>query len=271
MSISVKILKKSSNPTDSDSIITSFQLRYPRFIHAEFMTHRVFSRNASSSRAVPVNKIIKEVLDDPAMPVSWGKNQKGMQASEDLSQEEARRVQNMWLKAAQDAVFHARQMEAAGAHKQIINRILEPFSHISVIVTATEWDNFFALRCHPAADPTMKALADAMFAEYAHTKATPRTHHLPYTDDALLEDTLTPYGLHNLMVQDAAMCARVSYLTHDGQTPSRESNMTLGKMLLDMEHMSPFEHQASASAPDSSLRHLWGNFTGWNQFRKEIE
>ena len=270
MSISVKILKKSSNPLDSDSIITSFQLRYPRFVHAELMTHRVFSRNASSSRAVPVSKIINEVLNDPAMPVSWGKNQKGMQASEDLTQEDARRVQNMWLKAAQDAVFHARQMEASGAHKQIINRILEPFSHISVIVTATEWDNFYALRCHEAADPTMKALADAMFEEYCNTVPTPRHDHLPYTDDALLVG-VSGVGLHDLMVQDAAMCARVSYLTHNGQTPSVESNVALGKMLLDQQHMSPFEHQASTPDPEKMDTGLWGNFTGWNQFRKEIE
>jgi len=83
------------------------------------MTHRVFSRNASSSRAVPVNKIIDEVLSDPAMPSSWGKNQKGMQASEDLSQEDARQVKHMWLKSAQDAVFYARRMVELGAHKQI--------------------------------------------------------------------------------------------------------------------------------------------------------
>lgn len=270
MSISVKILKKTQNRKSENSIITSFQLRYPRFIHAEFMTHRLFSRNASSSRAVPVNKIIDEVLNDLAMPVSWGKNQKGMQASEDLNQEDARHVKNIWLKAAQDAVFHARRMEAAGAHKQIINRILEPFSHISVIVTATEWDNFYALRCHEAADPTMKALADAMFFEDCHTTATPRQHHLPYTDDALLVGA-SDKQIHDLKVQDAAMCARVSYLTHDGQTPSEESNMALGKMLLDQKHMSPFEHQASATYPDSILRYLWGNFQNWAQFRKEIE
>lgn len=270
MGSSVKILKKSAHARDGQSTITSFQLRYPRFIHAELMTHRLFSRNASSSRAVPVNKIIDEVLNDPAMPVSWGKNQKGMQASENLDQDEARRVQNMWLKAAQDAVFHARRMVEVGAHKQIINRILEPFSHISVIVTATEWDNFYALRCHEAADPTMKALADAMFFEDCHTTATIRDHHLPYTDDALLVG-VSDARLHVLKIQDAAMCARVSYLTHDGQTPSEESNMTLGKMLLDMKHMSPFEHQASGSALDGSRKHLWGNFTLWDQFRKQIE
>jgi len=271
MSITAKILKRSSNPDDPYSTITSFQLRYPRFIHAELMTHRVFSRNASSSRAVPVNKIIDEVLSDPAMPSSWGKNQKGMQASEDLNQEDVRQVKHMWLKSAQDAVFYARRMVELGAHKQIVNRILEPYSHISVIVTATEWHNFFYLRCHPAADPTMKALADAMYGEYAHTKATLRKHHLPYTDDSLLEGDVSSERLHQLKIQDAAMCARVSYLTHDGQKPSEESNTDLGKMLLDQKHMSPFEHQASVSHSGDRDTHLWGNFNGWDQFRKELE
>jgi hypothetical protein len=161
--------------------LTTMQLRYPRFIHAEAKTHRVLriddaeyefkqeigfmddenmSRNASSSRAIPVEKMIRDVLDDPAMPVSWGSNKPGMQAGEEIetpieflsigdglvysfTKEEA------WLAARDYSVQVARGFAKAGYHKQVINRLLEPFGHISVIVTATNWDNFFALRCHP--------------------------------------------------------------------------------------------------------------------------
>lgn len=270
MSFAVKILKKSSHPDDPSKIITSFQLRYPRMVHAEVMTHRVFSRNASSSRAVPVQKIIDEVLSDPAMPVSWGRNRSGMQATEQLSATDARHAKNIWLKSAQDAIFHARRMMELGAHKQIVNRILEPYSHISVIVTATEWANFFDLRCHEAADPTMKHLADLMFYEYVSTAPTPRKYHLPYTDDFdIVEED--PETIKDLMFQDAAMCARVSYLTHDGKRPTAESNRKLGNMLLSERHMSPFEHQATATDLTSHGSDRWGNFNSWNQFRKELE
>jgi hypothetical protein len=141
MTIEVKIIEDSIG--GHGVRLTTMQLRYPRFIHSEFLTHRVFSRNASSSRAIPVDKIIQQVIDDCAMPVKWGKNQTGMQAYEDLDTlSDGWIVEQAWLKARDYAVDQARIMVKRNAHKQIVNRILEPFAHISVIVTATEWDNF---------------------------------------------------------------------------------------------------------------------------------
>lgn len=275
MTITAKIVADSICPQGNR--LTTMQLRYPRFIHAEFMTHRVFSRNASSSRAIPVEKMIQDVLDDPAMPVSWGSNKPGMQAGEEIdtplefvsiddglvysfTKEEA------WLAARDYAVQVARVFAKAGYHKQVINRLLEPFGHITVIVTATEWDNFFDLRRHPDADPTMRALANAMWDEMMFSEPVLRQvgeWHLPYHEanwDWNRVDT------NEIAMVSAARCARVSYLNHDGSKPDVQKDLALAERLLSSKHLSPFEHQARVTGDDGTG--LWGNFTGWDQFRK---
>ena len=165
--------------------ITTLELEYPRFIHSEFMTHRMFSRNASSSRAIPIMKMIQAVIDNPAMPIHWGKNQAGMQAREQLEDRYQLQAQLLWKAARDSAVEHAKTMLALGAHKQIVNRILEPFTHIRVIVTATNFANFFALRDHEDAQPEIRELAVAM--KKAIEESTPQLlgigeWHLPYLD-----------------------------------------------------------------------------------------
>ncbi len=260
MTITAKVIAHSRYAGSPDLI--TLECRYPRFIHAEFMTHRVFSRNASSSRAVPVARMIQDVIDDPAMPVAWGSNKPGMQAGDELPHWEIAR--DCWLDAKDAAVHRANEMMNLGAHKQIVNRILEPFAHISVVVTATEWDNFFALRCHPDADPTMRALAEAMrdaidgsvphFAEW----------HLPYVSHAESDDL--DVSIDTLALISAARCARVSYLNHDGTAPDIDKDLALAKRLLDSRHMSPFEHQAHAK-PGRRSR----NFNGWTQHRAMVE
>ncbi len=134
MTISAKIILDSIY---GESRLTTMELKYPRFIHSEFMTHRVFSRNASSSRAIPVSKLIDQIIANPAMPIHWGKNQPGMQASEEHNAEvihedpEYRHMskEEAWLAARDEAVKFAMAFDKAGYHKQIVNRILEPFSH----------------------------------------------------------------------------------------------------------------------------------------------
>lgn len=262
MTITAKVIAHSRHVGSHDLI--TMEMRYPRFIHAEFMTHRVFSRNASSSRAVPVARMIQDVLDDPAMPVAWGSNKPGMQAGEDVDPLVQERAKREWLWTCRDAVQSAKRLAQDGLHKQIVNRILEPFAHISVVVTATEWDNFFALRCHPDADPTMRALADAMrdaidgsvphFAEW----------HLPYVSHAESDDL--DVSIDTLALISAARCARVSYLNHDGTAPDIDKDLALAKRLLDSRHMSPFEHQAHATPGHPSR-----NFNGWTQHRAMIE
>src|ERR1700693_1578480 len=112
MTVSAKIVADSVG--QAGQRITTMQLRYPKFIHGEFMTHRVFSRNASSSRAIPVERLIQDVIDDPAMPVFWGKNQKGMQAKEELTGNDLYMAKREWLRARDQAVASARMLAFDG-------------------------------------------------------------------------------------------------------------------------------------------------------------
>lgn len=273
--------------------ITSLQLKFHRFILPEFNTHRVFSRNASSSRAIPVSKMLDQVRNNPAMPVHWGKNQPGMKAREQLSGEEYEQSKSYWLQAAQQAADLAEEMNAVGLHKQVANRILEPFQHIHVIVTSTEWDNFFALRDHPDAQPEIQVLAHEM--NIIMQASTPKIlhpgqWHLPYVN----EEEQRKYSLAETIKMSAARCARVSYMKHDGESPALEDDLELFNMLVtrpytdkfgnvltdnDPIHASPVEHQATPDIKtQTSMHHVdWhskqfhGNFVGWIQNRKVLE
>jgi len=256
--------------------ISTLQLKYPRFIHAELMTHRVFSRNASSSRAIPVAKMIEQVRTEPAMPIHWGKNQPGMQAHEELTGRDRRLAQDLWLTAAQEAAETAAMMNAAGAHKQVVNRILEPFLHISVIVTATEFDNWNSLRAHKDAQPEIYQLAMEMLDARRHSSPVERhrdrqltsSWHLPYVTAE--ERAAHPEDPLHLAKLSAARCARVSYLTHDGRTPNADEDLALYERLVGSRplHASPIEHQAYP-LPLATQRS--NNFVGWRQHREIIE
>jgi len=233
------------------------------------MTHRVFSRNASSSRAIPVSKLIEGIIEDPVNPSYWGKNQSGMQAKEELDHCSKEICQGLWNDARMDAISWAETLEAQGAHKQIVNRILEPFSHINVVVTSTEWNNFFKLRLHEDAQPEIRILAGEMWSAM-HNVSEPinlpaYNWHLPYIT---MEDR-TLYSIEVLCKMSAARCARVSYNRHDGGTPSMEDDLKLFERLTgsDPMHLSPLEHQAMGTITPA----FSGNFRGWQQQRKLLE
>ena len=262
--------------------LTTFANKNPRMIHSEFMTHRVISRNASSSRAIPVQKQIANILADPAEPSEWGSNQRGMQAGEDLTGWRLRLTKIAWHGAKHATVIAARLAIRAGAHKQIANRMLEPWSHISSVVTATDYANWFALRDHDDADPTIRELALAM--KYALDGSTPKLlqpgeWHLPYITALEREQYgkhLNKDGTPFLARLSAARCARVSFLTHGGRIPAHADDIRLWEQLVDSQpvHASPTEHQAT---PDKKwTRDRWGkpqehgNFRGWRQHRKMI-
>lgn len=298
MTIEAKVIADSIGPKSRR--LTTLQLKYPRFIHAEFMTHRHFSRNASSSRAIPVEKQIEMLLEDTAMPIHWGMNQSGMQAEKETDawvkipgKDVSYTATEAWLEARDRAVAVARGYVAAGYHKQVVNRILEPFSHISVVCTSSQYDNFFSLRRHKDAQPEIKALADAMHAAMA--ASTPRMlsngeWHLPYVTDKEREyaDSAenvqysdVPISHDDLIKASVARCARVSYLTHDGKKPSMEADLKLYDRLVGMVplHASPAEHQATpdevifnqAELPAYKSTHLAGNLQGgWIQYRKTL-
>lgn len=266
--------------------ITTFQLRYPRFIHSEMLTHRVFSRNASSSRAIPVVRMLEQVRNEPAMPCHWGKNRSGMQAKVELEPILRDEAINNWHLAAMMAADIAEQMTNIGLHKQVANRILEPFQYISVVLTATDYGNWFELRDHEDAQPEIRELAIAMrkaLDESSPTLLQPGEWHLPY----ITEEERAEYPIDILLQVSAARCCRVSYLRHDGQAPDINKDIALCEMLVGARplHASPFEHQAT---PDETIEPNWlgrlfgskqryahpeqhGNFDGWVQHRKLIE
>src|ERR1019366_6662026 len=166
MAFSARVLLDSRSP--SGARLTTMEVRYPRFIHSEMMTHRVFSRNAASSRAIPIKKMISAVREEPALPVYWGRNQTGMSAREEIQPAVEALARAEWQAALEDALRHAERLAAQDIdlHKQLVNRLLEPFAWITVIITATEWANFFTQRAHPDAQPEIRHVAEMMLAAY---------------------------------------------------------------------------------------------------------
>lgn len=291
--INAKILLDSVNPVGNR--ITSWILTYPRFFHSEIMTHRVFSRNAASSRAIPVKRMIDDIRQNCAMPIFWGKNQAGMQAKEELDDIIKRReilvspvgnsldpytltvtdkhaAKHEWLAARDSAIKHAEKMMELGVHKQIANRIIEPFMHMTVIITGTEFENFFALRAHPDAQPEFQDLAYKMLDIYQSSepnKLKEGEWHIPFGDKLdetrlteLYYQTAIPHEELKLRIS-VARCARVSYLNFEGKDDYNK-DIELSETLSSSGHWSPFEHSAMAL----STSEYSGNFKGWKQYRK---
>lgn len=308
-----------SKPTNGAPPIVTLHLRYPRIIHSELMTHRVFSRNARSSRAVPSHKMLLEVTTAPFIPWHWGKNQPGMQASEECNEpvvlsvwEEDEGVfgstnhvlreskfsnEEAWLKARDAAVEVATAYMKAGYHKQIANRLLEPFMFIDVLVTSTSWANFRHLRLHKDAEPhfeDLAALIDEAIAGADYQELKDDWWHLPYITDEDREEARTRVGSREgstekfwelLLKLSTARCARISYTPFDGDA-SYEREIQRHDDLVASEplHASPAEHQAKPDCKvvdfeysDGSVdfkfanNHLAGNLgAGWIQYRKTL-
>lgn len=248
--------------------ITTFELVYPRFIHSELMTHRMFSRNAASSRATPTRVLLKEVEENPVMPAVWRKNRPGMSGGEEFDEHYSAYFRGLWDKAAQRARIAAASMAHMGLAKETVNRLLEPFLRIRTLVTATEWDNFFLLRRDKAhVQPEMYELATAMWDALMKSKPVKRHYHLPYMEEDLPGKALsTPSREYTLA--SAARCARVSYLTHEGAETTMLKDQKLAGQLLRNRHLSPFEHIAIALNDPDEARF---NLRGWQSFRYGIE
>ena len=261
--ISAKVIADSIH-SETGTRITTFELVYPRFIHSEFMTHRIFNRNASSSRAIPTTKLIEQVRSNPVFPSHWGKNQKGMQAAEELSEDARMDAILVWTKASESAAIYAEQLRRGQVHKQIVNRILEPFTHIRVVVTSTSWVNFYGLRDHKDAQPEIRELAQAM--KKAHEESQPTKlqwgeWHLPYITPAdsvvaydtckyqrVTRDELNSKEIYGILLKvSAARCARASYNNFEGKPSTLEEDLALFRKLVEDQpiHASPTEHQAT--------------------------
>lgn len=305
--------------------LTTFKLRYPKFIHGEFMTHRAFSRNASSSRAVPVSKNLEEVRSDElrAGPLYWGAEQKGMQSGAELDDEfdcvggvimrdkplppagrfgsttpypgrtQKALAEIYWRYAVLDAAQKAENLHVLGAHKSIVNRILEPFLHINVVMTSCEPGllNFFGLRLDKAAQPEMRMLAEAMWRAWNKSlaiKLATGEWHLPFVEPSDFDTRIARIELGEQLKRiSVARCARVSYESFTTRKRSSvEEDMQLYARLVEQRHYSPFEHQAT---PDQWIcerykmiygpsdydgeweaPRLHGNLPGWRQYRKHL-
>ena len=297
--ITAEIIADSLNPQGVR--LTSWVLEYPRFLHSELMTHRVFSKNAASSRAIPVEKLIQQIQDNPALPVWWGKNQPGMQANEEVDDTIKRPVffgpatgfndpslltdkehaKAVWLEARDSAIEYVKRLNAIGLHKQVANRILEPWFNIRIIMTGTEYDNFFKLRAHPDAQPEFQNLAYKMKALYETNKPVQLKageRHVPFGtdfDDKRVSELINTDNLTLGEFLEAkseikrkiaiARCARVSYLNYEGKDDYAADVKLCDRLFGSVpRHLSPTEHVAQAL--DST--EFVGNFKGFKQYRK---
>lgn len=294
--IKAKVLADSIN--ENNVRVTTFELEYPRMITAELLTHRVLSRNSSSSRAIPVDKMLEEIDRNPAAPSHWGKNQAGMQANEELDGPELQAAKDIWNEAKREAISNARAMHQVKAHKQIVNRLTEPFQNIKVVATATDWENFFWLRDHADAQPEIMLLAKAM--RHARDESIPERlypgeWHVPYVSTIRDERGTRRYyddlgksiTVATALMISASCCAQVSYRKTD---TSPEKAEVIFRRLIESEpcHASPVEHQALCFDTKACISHspitwhkgvthvdrngsLWsGNFREWVQYRQLI-
>jgi hypothetical protein len=296
--------------------LTTMQLTHPRIVHAEFNTHCMFARNASSSRAIPFATTVKRVTDDPFIPVWWGKNQKGMQAAEQLGEAQQQTAIRLWLHARDYMIDIAERMASAkctdcdgtgkvfehdittghhntvcsmcqgtgeglNVHKQIVNRLLEPFSWITVAVTGdwSAWSNYFALRCHPDAQPEIQK--QAYMAQKAYFESTPQEiptggWHLPYIKPEEFEEIAkwvqtakidAPHPAWGFVQISTGRCARTSYLTQEG-TREFDKDIELHDRLRFHTplHASPFEHVCEAMGNDKR----YAKYVGWKSYRYDL-
>lgn len=248
--------------------LTTMELVFPRIILSEFNTHRVFSRNSASSRAIPASRMREMVELNPYIPARFTSNKPGMQGGEFLADGENEAARNSYYLALQGALTTHRELEALGVHKQHANRILEPWMWHTVVVSSTEWDNFFNLRLNPAAQPEIQGLAFEMY-QALLTSAPVQFQrydewHLPY-----ITDEEKHFDQEMLKKVSVARCARVSYMRQNDQREYME-DVVLYMRLRDAGHWSPFEHVATPTTHEIYIENE-ANFMGWVQLRHVVE
>lgn len=255
--------------------ITTFELIYPRFIHAEMLRHRVFSRTVESSRAKPIKKNLDEVRINPVLPRHLTLNEPGMVGTKEIT--DFNKKEDIYDSLAMLAHMTVTAIEFLeqeyNLHKQVLNRYLEPFLNTKEVVTSTEWDNFFTLRLAPDAEPHIQELAALM--KKGLEQSIPKLVktngvHLPY----VTEEEKSKYPINTLMKISSARCARCSYKLYDGTTDV-EKDLALYEKLRKGKHLSPMEHVAIADYKDYDGNwanpEYHGNFVGWCQHRKYVE
>ena len=292
--ISAKVVAHSVSSVDGVELKT-LELEMPKFILAEFNTHRMFSRSTASSRAIPVETMIELVQTNPAVPVFWGKAEKGMSATEEI--DDVDEAVGVWRLAKRQAIALVNFLHSIGLHKQTANRLIEPFQMVKTVVTATEFENFFWLRHHPAAQPEMQDLAVQMYNALQVSKPVelkPGQWHTPYFENGYWTDSNST-SLEEARLISVSCCAQVSYRKND---TSLEKAKDLFNRLMGAvpKHASPTEHQATPiqnrpvlkddgkcwytfDTVETGVTHfklddqsLWSaNLQGWIQYRQLIK
>lgn len=279
--------------------MTTMEIEYPRFILAELNTHRMLSKNSASSRAIPVKAMHEHIRINTAGPVSWGINQPGMKAKDELTGADLTWAKYVWANARDNAIKSSQELADLNVHKQITNRVTEPWMIMKTVISGTEWANFFWLRNHPDAQPEIAELAHKMYEAYTTSVPqvlNPGEWHVPYvrvyrdSHSNILHyvDSTDRYiTAEEARVISSSCCAQVSYRKNDD---SYEKALKIYQQLIESEpaHASPVEHQATPMNTESMCRFepetwedgvthvsansdLWsGNLRGWVQFRKLI-
>ena len=270
MSLNKEFLSRETNITAKvicDSIseqgvrLTTFEIEYPRIVMSEFNTHRSVSKNSSSSRAIPVSKMLEHTKSINLKPVYFGSKKSGMQAGDELEGLRLDVVKGLWEDALSVATHYSSGLDELGVAKEVCNRLVEPFQLVKVVCTSTDWDNFFNLRLHPDADPNICMLAYKMYKAMEESK--PKVlksgeWHLPYVetvvavkgdDNAECKAYVHPNKLEFLHLEDAiklsaASCASVSYRT-EGMTLEKAEKIFDMLIKAEVVHSSPFEHLAT--------------------------
>lgn len=261
------LVLKDSVSASSGHRITTVQATFHRFILAEQNTHRAVAKSSASSRAIPVKRRIQDVLENTAFPVHWGANQAGMQAGEELAVDSIAECKAVWEQASRDAVAHVERLLELGLHKQVANRLLEPFLWHTAIMTATEkgWQNYFNQRCSPLAQPEMEASANSIKAVYDASVPKVRHTHTPYVSD----EEMAEWGKEIAVPVSVARSARVSYKTFDGNIDPEADLVLFDKLMsASPKHWAPTEHVAFDS--NYFMDRRLGPFAGWTPLRHSV-
>lgn len=286
--IRAAVLAKSINVHQPElKPIVTFLIDFPRFILPEFNTHRSISKGGASSRAIPVAKQIERICENPVIPIHFGKNQAGMVADTEVEADVLGMARFEWESAASNAIRAAKILNNFKVHKQVVNRLLEPFSMMRMVVTGTEWDNFFWLRLHKDADPHIAELARVMLHAYQQTESVgldDNCWHVPFFDRGYWTPDI--HGHYGITAQEAihhsmSCCAQTSYRKLD-MSEGKAEDIIRKLFGGDRNHSSPSEPQAKPldytdGVDQPTVTHqsrngdLWSNnLRGWGQYRTLI-
>lgn len=240
----VIVLADSINVATGHRFIT-YMVRFPKILLQELNTHRQLVRNCGSSRAIPSSKYIDNIYIDTYIP-DFTKNKRGM-VGDDLDERAKVDAECVWLSSMDSAVKCVEDMIEIGVHKQDANRILEPFAYVDLVISGTEWANFFVLRMAEDAQPAFRDIAIKM--HQARLKSTPNhlmpgEWHIPF--DGFWDESMPLEWKLKIAI---ARCARVSYASHGNEAISVEKDLELYGHLVENGHKSPLEHIAQAVPP----------------------